>query len=111
MAVKRFLKWYFIAPAALIGFALFMALGGWVVMSLWNWLVPPLLGLPTITFWRALGLLALCRILFGGFGFGGGGGGGGGFGKNMTPEERDRFRERMRARVCGAPGSDQESDT
>ena len=36
-------------------------------MSLWNWLTPPLFGFRTITFWQALGLLAFCRILFGGF--------------------------------------------
>jgi hypothetical protein len=37
-------------------------------MHLWNWLLPPLFGWRQITFWQALGILALCRILFGGFG-------------------------------------------
>jgi hypothetical protein len=46
----------------------FIALGGVVVLQLWNWLVPPLVGLPEITFWQGLGILALCRILFGGSG-------------------------------------------
>ncbi|MFA5909359.1 MAG: hypothetical protein WC815_11315 [Vicinamibacterales bacterium] len=41
-------------------------------MWLWNWLVPGLFGLRQLGFWEALGLLALCRILFGGFGRGGG---------------------------------------
>ena len=33
---------------------------------LWNWLLPPLFGFREITFGQALGLLVLCRILFGG---------------------------------------------
>src|SRR5699024_11547140 len=37
------------------------------VMLLWNWLIPEIFGLPIISFWQALGLLALSRILFGGF--------------------------------------------
>ena len=51
-----------------IGMALFIAIGGEVVLHLWNWLLPTLFGWRQITFWQALGLLALCRILFGGFG-------------------------------------------
>lgn len=35
------------------------------VMLLWNWLMPVIFGLTTITFWQALGLLALSKILFG----------------------------------------------
>ena len=54
------------------GFAALIAVGGFVVQQLWNWLLPPLLDVPEVTFWQALGLLALCRILFGGFGKGGG---------------------------------------
>jgi hypothetical protein len=46
----------------------FIAVGGGVVLQLWNWLLPPLFGVPQVTFWQALGILALCRILFGGFG-------------------------------------------
>lgn len=34
------------------------------IMLLWNWLAPVLFGLPTITFWQALGLFALLRCLF-----------------------------------------------
>jgi hypothetical protein len=61
-------KWLWIAPLAIAGLALFIAIGGQVVMYLWNAILPDLFGLRTITFWQALGLLALCRILFGGFG-------------------------------------------
>ena len=45
------------------------------VMWLWNWLMPAIFGLHAISFWQALGLLVLSKILFGGFrgrpGFGG----------------------------------------
>ncbi len=34
------------------------------IMWLWNWLMPVLFGLPTITFWQSLGLFALIRCLF-----------------------------------------------
>ena len=50
--------------------AAFVALFGWLVMMLWNWLLPELLGLPNITFCQAAGLLVLCKILFGGLGCG-----------------------------------------
>jgi len=39
-----------------------------VVMLLWNWLIPAIFDLGTISFWQALGILVLCRILFGRFG-------------------------------------------
>ena len=60
-----------IGIAFLIAFVLFIILGGVVVQWLWNWLVPDLFGLRRLTIWEALGLLALSRILFGGFGRGG----------------------------------------
>ena len=61
-------KWMWIIIFAPLGLALFVAIGGWVVMALWNWLLPTLFGWPEVTFWQALGILALSRILFGGFG-------------------------------------------
>ncbi|MGB7537849.1 MAG: hypothetical protein WBM17_04860 [Anaerolineales bacterium] len=51
-----------------IGFAIlgigFLALFGWIVMLLWNWLMPEIFGLPRVDYWKAWGLLALCWILF-----------------------------------------------
>jgi hypothetical protein len=105
-------KWFFIVPAAILGMALFIALGGWLVMTLWNWLLPPLFGWRLITFWQGLGLLVLCRILFGGLGMRGGHRSS--FRRRMrerwegmTPDEREKFREAMRKR-CGGfePTSD-----
>jgi uncharacterized membrane protein len=106
-------KWIWIAPLAILGIALFIALGGEVVRQLWNWLLPPLFGWHVITFWQAIGILALCRILFGGFG--GHGGHRSKFRRpmaerweRMTPEERERFRQGMRGR-CGSGPSTSES--
>ncbi len=105
-----------LAPLAILGILLFIAIGTEVVLQLWNWLLPSLFGLRQITFWQALGLLALCRILFGGFGRHG-------FPRPglrgrlrerwdaMTPEERERFRQGMRG-PCGlAPASTSESES
>ena len=116
--VKRLL---FIAPLAVLGLALFTFLGGEIVMLLWNWLLPPLFGWREITFWQALALLALCRILFGGFGRHGFSGSGMRRRiaeriearmeermEHMTPEERERFRQGMRGR-CGLGASTSES--
>jgi hypothetical protein len=95
-------RWIFLAPLGILAMALFITIGGEVVMQLWNWLLPPIFGWHQITFWQALGLLALCRILFGGFG------GHGSRSKHMTPEERERWRQRMRER-CGFGPSTSES--
>ena len=99
-------RWIFIAPLAILGIAAFIAIGGELVMHLWNWLLPPLFGWHQITFWQALGMLVLCRILFGGFG-GHGRSRSNGRGR-MTPEERERFRQRMRER-CGFGPTSSES--
>jgi len=100
----------FIAPLAILGMLLFVVIGGEVVLHLWNWLLPPLFGWREVTFWQALGLLALCRILFGGFGFHGSGRSS--FRRrmeerceHMTPEERERFRQRMRERFGFGPST------
>ncbi len=81
---------------------------GFGVMSLWNWLGPEVFGARTITFWQALGLLVLSKILFGGFR--GGPGRGGHWRRRMkarweqmTPEEREKFRQGMAGR-CGRAG-------
>ncbi|MGB9492642.1 MAG: hypothetical protein WCA92_19425 [Terriglobales bacterium] len=101
----RWMKMIFIIPAAIVGIVLFIAIGGELVMHLWNWLLPSLFGLRLITFWQAVGILTLCRILFGRIG--GRGFRGHGFRSrmsgrwhHMTPEEREKFRQGMRER-CG----------
>ncbi|MGA3190308.1 MAG: hypothetical protein ABSF22_24650 [Bryobacteraceae bacterium] len=82
-----------------------LAFGG-IVMMLWNWLVPALFGGRLITFWQALGVLVLSKILFGGFHRGHGFGGRGRVRlidkwERMTPEEREKFKAGMRHRCEG----------
>jgi hypothetical protein len=82
---------------------------GYVIMQLWNWLMPGVFGLHAITWVQALGLLLLCKILFGGFHRHGGGCRGRGWRRHMeerwaqmSPEEREKFRTGMRGRWgCG----------
>ena len=79
---------------------LFFTVFTYVMMRLWNWLVPPVFGWHIITFWQALGLLVLSKILFGGFR----GPRRHWYGRRrmmerwqqMTPEEREKFRQTMR---------------
>jgi hypothetical protein len=95
----------FTRAARFILFAVVAALVlSFVAMHLWNWLMPPVFGLHLITFWQALGLLVLSRLLLGCHGRWGGG-------MHwrsrmmerwaqMTPEEREKFRTGMQGR-CG----------
>ena len=101
--LTRLTRLILFAPLVILGMVIFIWVGGTVVMLLWNWLLPTLFGWRQITFWQALGMLVLCRILFGGFGFHGSGRSNlrrrmEERCKNMTPEERERFRQRMRER-------------
>ena len=88
---------------------LFLTIFTFVVMHLWNWLMPALFGWHLISFWQALGILILSKILFGGFR--------GGPHRHwysrrrmmerweqMRPEEREKFRNSMRGR-CGPFGA------
>jgi hypothetical protein len=89
--------------AGVLLFALvFIAGFGMAVQQLWNALMPSIFNLPQLGFWQAVGLLALCWILFGswrGIGY---------FGMRrhsgrwaqMSAEERERFRAGVRHR-CG----------
>ena len=103
-------RWIWLAPLAILAMLAFIALGGGVVLLLCNWLLPPLFGWHEITFWQALGILVLCRILFGRFG--------GprsfrpGFRRRlaerlerMTPEERERFRQGIRGQCDLGPAA------
>ena len=95
---RRALKFVVLAVVAVVVLSV-------VVMSLWNWLMPAIFGSRLITFWQALGLLVLSRVLFGRFGAGP---------RRrmhwrhrmmerwnqMTPEEREKLMEGMKGR-CG----------
>ncbi|WP_461246654.1 hypothetical protein [Treponema sp. R6D11] len=45
-----------------------IAVFGAVAMLLWNALLPQLFNLPTLSYWQAVGLMLLARILFGDIG-------------------------------------------
>ena len=98
--MRRFMRRRYFFPLAIVAapvaLAVFIAVGGGIVMLLWNWLVPPLFGRPEITIWQGFGLLALCRLLFGNFGRGGGP-----RHKHFSVEERERFKQRVRERFYG----------
>jgi hypothetical protein len=100
--MKRYRVWkgvMFVVFAVVAAF-----LFGFITMQLWNWLMPAILGLHTITFWQALGLLVLSKILFGGFHRHSGGGGRRRMKEHwaqMSAEEREKFRSGMRGRGRG----------
>lgn len=95
----KFRRFIFLAPfilaAVVFGFS-------YVVMLLWNAVIPAITGFKLISFWQAMGLLVLSKILFGGLRMGGGGH------KmqwkqkwqGMSPEERERFKAEWKQR-CG----------
>lgn len=107
MRGNRIVRGLKIASLAIIAVAVL----GFVVMSLWNWLTPALFGWHPISFWQALGLLILSKILFGGF-----------RGRpgmhwrrrmmerweQMTPEEREKFRQGLQGRWgrCRTPAAE-----
>lgn len=78
-----------------------------VVMLLWNAIIPGLTGWALLTYWKAVGLLILCKILFGGFPGHRGGHGGppwarhharmrSAWWRNLSEEEREQWKERRR---------------
>ena len=100
--VRGVAKGVAIAAAVIV----FIAVSGWVVMLLWNFVAPPLFHAPLIGYWQAFALLVLCRLLFGGLrGWRGAHGHWRRHGwrerwEHLTPEERARLRERFMER-CG----------
>ena len=50
----------------IVGGIAFLALFTYVVMLLWNWLVPELFSGPAVNYWQTLGILVLSKILFAG---------------------------------------------
>ncbi|WP_109301243.1 hypothetical protein [Aquimarina sp. AU474] len=64
------------SPIEIVGMIIFGAIAitglvilfGFVIMWLWNWLMPEIFGLTTLTYWQAVGLFILLKILVGGCG-------------------------------------------
>ena len=82
-----------------------VTLFGFIVMSLWNSILVAVLHIGIISFWQAMGILVLSKILFGGFS-GGCGGHRAGRWKNemkekwqgMNEEERENMKQEWRNR-------------
>src|SRR5688572_9218654 len=101
-AARIFLLIFIIGPIAIFVF-------GFIVMWLWNNVLVPVTGISEVTFWQALGILVLSKILFGSFS-GGGRSRSSWRGRwrermqqkwaNMTPEERERFKEKYKDKWC-----------
>lgn len=92
---------FFFAIAAIFVFSA-------IVMWLWNGVLPDLLNVNVISYWQAMGLLVLCKILFGFRGPGGGRR----FGpnhelrekfRNMSEEDREKFKQEWRQRCRMRP--------
>ena len=99
------LRWVFKGAAIAVAVVLLIAVLGWAVMLLWNYLVPSLFHGPALGYWQAFALLVLCRILFGSLR------GHRHHGhwrhrrwrerwESLSPEERERLRQRFFER-CG----------
>lgn len=93
-----------------------VAIASFIVMSLWNALMPNIFAVKAITFWQALGLLVLSKLLFGGFRPYGGAG------RHwkrrmaerweqMTPEEREKFKDGLRYGCTGRKGESSSDHT
>jgi hypothetical protein len=103
-------KYRFLIPVFIL---VFTALFTYAVYELWNGVLTDVLGVKVITFWQALGILVLARILFGGFPFKRGGPPFGSHWKekmierwvSMTPEQREKFCEEMRQRCDSGPAA------
>jgi hypothetical protein len=101
------LKGLAVAALAIVALAVL----SWVVMLLWNALLPGLFGTPPLRYLQAAGLLVLSRILLGGLR--------GHHGpwrhrwrerwESLTPEERERLREKY-ARHCRWHGTEDAGD-
>lgn len=101
-------RWHWVVRFVVIAVLMIAALS-LIVMSLWNWLAPPLFGWSQISFVQAAALLLLCRVLFGSLR--------GGYAgmhwrrrlaerwEQMSPEERERVRTGMRG-CCGRQSTD-----
>ncbi|HWV75254.1 MAG TPA: hypothetical protein VN040_26230 [Pseudosphingobacterium sp.] len=82
----------------------FVFLVSFLVMLLWNYTLPDVLGTKELSYWQAMTLFFLCKILFG---FGGGGRKGPPWARNRhqnmgswNDEEREKFKGYMRKRWC-----------
>lgn len=93
MFFEKFFKGFFM----FLFFVAFLFLFAAAFMWLWNALLPELFGLPIITYWQGLGLLALSKILFTGFGGGGWRHRSNRSWRHMDHSDKAAYRDRMKA--------------
>ena len=91
----RIASWFILGIFAAVGFALLV---GYIIMLLWNWLMPDIFGLVTINYWQAVGVIILAKFLFGGF-------------RNRRPKRRyrtfrNRYKEKYLTKYQGTSKSD-----
>ncbi|WP_350284316.1 hypothetical protein [uncultured Croceitalea sp.] len=79
---------FFIVLALVLAFLI-----GYVVMRLWNWLMPELFGLPTVSYWQAVGVLVLAKIFFG-------------FGSGNGPSQNKKSKQKQFSKKCGPMRND-----
>jgi len=107
--------WWLMKILKVIGVVAVASLAlGFIVMALWNALIPALFKGPAVTFWQAVGLLLLSHILLRGWGRGHHSNG---WRRDrwkqrfeeklaaMAPEEREKFKAEWRKR-CGWPAEE-----
>ena len=97
-------KFRFLIPVFILGF---LAIFSFAVYELWNGVLANVLGVKTINYWQALGILVLSRILFGGFPCKRSGPpwrrGMMEHWQSLTPEEREKLREKLGHHCGGSP--------
>jgi len=62
--MSKFIESFFGVIFVVIIAFLISLLFAWPFMLLWNWLMPMIFGLTTLTFWQAFGLMLLCEFMF-----------------------------------------------
>lgn len=64
---EKFFHGFFKVVFMIIAAIIFLLLFGYGFMLLWNWLMPEVFGLPILSYWKAVGVLVMAKLLFGSF--------------------------------------------
>lgn len=91
--VETFFRGFFKVVFMIIAAIIFLLLFGYGFMLLWNWLMPDLFGLPVLSYWKAVGILVMAKLLFGSFE--------GGPSKKGSSKSKKHFKSKMRDRCNG----------
>lgn len=99
-----------------IAIGLFITAGvfalSWIVMKLWNYALVPAIDVNELSYWQAMGLLVLSKILFGGFKFGPrahrGSDGWKSHWNNMNEDRRSKYKEEWKKRCAPKPSDNQD---